>query len=87
MGWVSDVSHAAFGAPTTNPLAGQLRPSAHELAYALGIPAGTPGEEQFMELIAAWPEWLVWFAAGAIGAFALASLARMLLAALDLDAG
>ena len=40
-----------------------------------------------MDLIAAWPEWLVWFAAGAIGAFALASLARMLLAALDLDAG
>lgn len=39
-----------------------------------------------MELIAAWPEWIVWFAAGAIGAFALATFARMLLAAFDLDA-
>jgi hypothetical protein len=35
--------------------------------------------------IAALPEWLVWFAAGAIGAFALAALARILLAAFDLD--
>lgn len=37
-----------------------------------------------MELI---PEWLVWFAAGAIGAFGLAALARVLQACLDLDAG
>jgi hypothetical protein len=37
-----------------------------------------------MELI---PEWLVWCAAGAIGAFALAALARVLQACLDLDAG
>jgi hypothetical protein len=36
-----------------------------------------------MELI---PEWLVWFAAGAIGAFGLAALARILQACLDLDA-
>jgi hypothetical protein len=40
-----------------------------------------------MDLIAAWPEWLVWVAAGAIGAFALATIARILCAALDLDAG
>jgi hypothetical protein len=40
-----------------------------------------------MDLIAAWPEWLVWFAAGAIGALALGTVARVLLAALDLDAG
>ena len=39
-----------------------------------------------MELIAALPEWLVWIAAGAIGAFALASLARVLQACMDLDA-
>ncbi|HUR88599.1 MAG TPA: hypothetical protein VMZ74_05880 [Ramlibacter sp.] len=40
-----------------------------------------------MELIAAWPEWLVWFVAGGIGAFALAAVARILCVALDLDAG
>jgi hypothetical protein len=40
-----------------------------------------------MDLFAVWPEWLVWCAAGAIGAFALASLARVLQAAFDLDAG
>lgn len=40
-----------------------------------------------MELMAAMPEWFVWFAAGAIGAFGLATLARMVLAALDLEAG
>ena len=39
-----------------------------------------------MEFFAAMPEWLVWCAAGAIGACALASLARMLQAALELDA-
>jgi hypothetical protein len=38
-----------------------------------------------MDLIAALPEWLVWAAAGAIGAFALAALARVLQACLDLD--
>ena len=37
-----------------------------------------------MELI---PDWLMWFVAGAIGAFALAALARVLQACLDLDAG
>ena len=40
-----------------------------------------------MELIAALPEWLVWVAAGAIGAFGLATLARVLQACLDLDGG
>jgi hypothetical protein len=35
--------------------------------------------------IAALPEWLVWLAAGAIGAFALAALARIIQAAFDLD--
>jgi hypothetical protein len=40
-----------------------------------------------MDLIAALPEWMVWGAAGAIGAFALATLARILQACLDLDGG
>lgn len=40
-----------------------------------------------MDLIASIPDWLVWCAAGAIGAFALASVARILCVALDLDAG
>lgn len=40
-----------------------------------------------MDWMASMPEWLVWFSAGAIGAFALATLARILQAALDLDAG
>ena len=39
-----------------------------------------------MDLFAAMPEWLVWSAAGFAGAIALAALARMLDAALDLDA-
>jgi hypothetical protein len=38
-----------------------------------------------MDLIAALPEWMVWAAAGAIGALALAALARVLQACLDLD--
>jgi len=40
-----------------------------------------------MEWVGALPEWLVWAAAGAIGAFALTTLARILQAALDLDGG
>ncbi|MDB5874211.1 MAG: hypothetical protein JWQ07_3653 [Ramlibacter sp.] len=40
-----------------------------------------------MELFAAMPEWLAWCAAGAAGAFGLAAVARVLAAALDLDAG
>jgi hypothetical protein len=40
-----------------------------------------------MDFFAGMPEWLVWCAAGAAGAIALASLASMLEAALDLDAG
>ena len=40
-----------------------------------------------MDLIAELPEWLVWVAAGAIGAFALATIARVLQACMDLDGG
>jgi hypothetical protein len=39
-----------------------------------------------MEWLAAIPDWLVWCAAGSAGAVALASLASILGAALDLDA-
>jgi hypothetical protein len=39
-----------------------------------------------MELLAAIPEWLVWCAAAAAGAIALAALASILDAALELDA-
>lgn len=38
-----------------------------------------------MDLFAAVPEWLVWCAAGAAGAFALAVVANTIEAALDLD--
>lgn len=38
-----------------------------------------------MEMLAALPEWLVWCAAGGAGALALAALARMLAAAIDLE--
>ena len=40
-----------------------------------------------MDLLAGLPEWLVWCAAGAAGMFALAALAGILEAALELDAG
>ncbi len=40
-----------------------------------------------MDLFAVMPEWLVWCAAGVAGATALAALANMLEAALELDAG
>ena len=40
-----------------------------------------------MDLFAAIPDWLVWCAAGAAGAYALAAVARTLCVALDLDAG
>lgn len=46
-----------------------------------------PAKELHMDLIAGFPEWLVWCAAGLAGAFALAALAGMLEAAFDLDAG
>jgi len=42
--------------------------------------------EMVMDLFAAMPEWLVWCAAGLAGAIALAALANMLVAALELDA-
>ncbi len=38
-----------------------------------------------MEVLSAVPEWLVWCTAGAAGAVALATLARILEAALDLE--
>jgi hypothetical protein len=38
-----------------------------------------------MDVIAALPEWLVWAAAGAAGAIALATLARVLQACMELD--
>lgn len=40
-----------------------------------------------MDLFAGLPEWLVWCAAGAAGIFALAAVAGILEAALELDAG
>ncbi len=40
-----------------------------------------------MEWFAAIPEWWVWCAAGAAGAIALATLASILEAAFELDAG
>jgi len=40
-----------------------------------------------MDVFAVVPEWLVWCAAAAIGAFAVATLVRVLQAAVDLDAG
>lgn len=39
-----------------------------------------------MDFLAGMPEWLVWCAAGCAGAVALAALASMLEAALELDA-
>lgn len=39
-----------------------------------------------MEWITGMPDWLAWCAAGVVGAVALATLARMLEAAFDLDA-
>ncbi len=39
-----------------------------------------------MEMLAALSEWLVWCAAGAAGALALATVARVLDRALDLEA-
>jgi hypothetical protein len=40
-----------------------------------------------MDFFAALPEWWAWLTAGAVGAIALAVLASMLDAALELDAG
>jgi hypothetical protein len=40
-----------------------------------------------MELLTGMPEWLVWCATGAVGALALAALANILDAALELEAG
>jgi hypothetical protein len=55
-----------------------------------GIPQNTTttahqGETE-MDLLAALPEWLVWCAAGGAGALALAAVASIIEAALDLDA-
>jgi hypothetical protein len=38
-----------------------------------------------MDLIAAWPDWLVWCLAGAAGLLGLAVVAAVIEAALDLD--
>ncbi len=46
-----------------------------------------PLKEMDMELFAGLPDWLVWCAAGGAGAIALATLANILEAALELDAG
>lgn len=46
-----------------------------------------PHKEMDMELLAGMPEWLVWCAAGGAGVLALATLAKFLDAALELDAG
>jgi hypothetical protein len=46
-----------------------------------------PHKEMDMELLAGIPEWLVWCAAGGAGVLALATLAKFLDAALELDAG
>jgi hypothetical protein len=40
-----------------------------------------------MDLFASMPEWLAWFAAAAVAILALATLANVLQAALDLEAG
>jgi hypothetical protein len=73
-------------APTNEPAA-QLRTVAHELLYAEGgLTRGRFGKEIRMELLAAMSEWLVWCAAAAAGAIALAALASILDAALELDA-
>ena len=39
-----------------------------------------------MDLFAGMPEWLVWCAAGIVGAIALATIANILEAAFELDA-
>ena len=44
-------------------------------------------KETVMELFAGVPDWLVWCAAGGAGAIALADIAVILEAALELDAG
>ncbi len=48
---------------------------------------GPKAKEMVMEFFAGMPEWLVWCAAGGAGAIALATLANILEAALELDAG
>lgn len=40
-----------------------------------------------MDMLAAWPEWLVWCAASAGGLLAIAVVAGVIEAALDLDGG
>ncbi len=44
-------------------------------------------KEMVMELFAGVPDWLVWCAAGGAGVIALANIAVILEAALELDAG
>src|SRR6185369_11017413 len=63
-------------APTNAPAA-SLRTVAHELAYAGAPDVKRVWQGDDMELLAAMPEWLVWCAAGAAGATALAALANI----------
>jgi hypothetical protein len=44
------------------------------------------GKEMDMDMLAAYPDWMVWFAAGLAGAFALTALAGILDALFELDA-
>jgi hypothetical protein len=72
----------------TNAPAAQLRLFAHELAYAgegVAVSAQKP-KEMVMELFAGVPDWLVWCTAGGAGAIALANIAIILEAVLELDA-
>ena len=48
------------------------------------MPGASEGERK-VDLLAAVPEWLVWCAASAAGAFALTAIARILGAVVDLE--
>ena len=83
-----DLSYCQKQRQPTNAPAAQLRLSAHELAYAdVGVAISAQTKEMVMELFAGVPDWLVWCAAGGAGAIALADIAVILEAALELDAG
>jgi hypothetical protein len=60
--------------------------SLNMLTKGLRSQPNTP-KEMVMELFAGVPDWLVWCAAGGAGAIALANIAVILEAALELDAG
>ena len=54
---------------------------------AMGCRVSPEPKEMVMELFAGVPDWLVWCAAGGAGAIALAHIAVILEAALELEAG